>query len=169
MSSLDMILPEPVSEAVEAAFLEKLQVKMHTAVDLMVTAVRAVHGTYGKEGVEVIHRAIMQRAVDIGKSKAAATADRSPRAFCSAIEMGCAGSHEWIKLEDTENRQAYRFTRCMWADIFRSLCAQEIGYWICEGDGPMVKAFNPEIEFSRSKTLMMGDDCCDHVYFLIKR
>ena len=51
----------------------------------------------------------------------------------------------------------------MWADIFRSLGAEDIGLWICEGDGPAAAAFNPAIRLKRTKTLMEGDDCCDHV------
>jgi len=54
----------------------------------------------------------------------------------------------------------------MWADVFRELGAQDIGFWICEGDGPAVSAFNPAIGFHRTKTLMMGDDYCDHSYYL---
>ena len=92
--------------------------------------------------------------------------DHSLRAFCSALEAGCTGTHEWIKVEDTDVRQAYRFTHCMWAEVFRELGAQEIGFWICEGDGPAAAAFNPAIGFHRTKTLIMGDDCCDHVYYL---
>ncbi len=34
----------------------------------------------------------------------------------------------------------------------------------CMDDEAIVKGFNSEIEFRRSKTLMEGDDCCDHIY-----
>ncbi|MFC2012727.1 L-2-amino-thiazoline-4-carboxylic acid hydrolase [Chloroflexota bacterium] len=30
----------------------------------------------------------------------------------------------------------------------------------------MASAFNPDIGFQRTKTLMRGDDCCDHIYYL---
>jgi hypothetical protein len=161
-----MILSEPVSETIEKEFLEKLRTKVSGAVGMFVNAVRAVQEKYGEEGVDTIHRAFNDQAVRIGREKAGKTDEHSVRAFCHSLEIGCAGSHEWIKVEDTDCRQAYRFTRCLWADIFRELDAQDIGFWICEGDGPMVSAFNPEIGFSRSKTLMMGDDHCDHDYYL---
>lgn len=35
----------------------------------------------------------------------------------------------------------------------------------CEKSQTTVEAFNSEIGFSRTKTLMQGDDCCDHYYF----
>lgn len=166
MSSLQCVLPEPVSEIIEKLFLEKLRSKMLAGAAMLVTAVRAIQEKYGDEGVETIHRAFMERAVQLGKDRARQGHGHSLRDFCSALEAGCAGTHEWVKVEDTDVRQAYRFTRCMWADVFRELAAQDIGFWICEGDGPAAAAFNPEIGFARTKTLMMGDDCCDHVYYL---
>jgi len=165
MSSLEKILSGPVSDVIEKAFLEKLQSKMLSGAAMLVTAVRTIREKYGDECVETIRQAFKERAVQIGREKAQNMNDHSLRAFCSALEASCAGTHEWIKLEDTDVRQAYRFTRCMWADVFRELGAEDIGFWICEGDGPAVAAFNPEIGFGRTKTLMMGDDCCNHVYY----
>ena len=166
MSSLEQMLPEPVPKAIEKAFLEKLRSKMLAGAAMLVTAVRAIRETYGEEGVETIRRAFRERAVQIGRERARKTDAPSLRAFCSGLEAGCAGTHEWVKVEDTDIRQAYRFTRCMWAEVFRELGARDIGFWICEGDGPAAAAFNPSIGFHRTKTLMMGDDCCDHVYYL---
>ena len=166
MSSLQRMLSEPVPKAIEKAFLEKLRSKMLAGAAMLVTAIWATRGVYGEEGVETIHRAFRERAVQLGRERARQVNDHSLRAFCSALEAGCAGTHEWIKVEDTDVRQAYRFTRCMWADVFRELDAQDIGSWICEGDGPTAAAFNPTIGFHRTKTLMMGNDCCDHVYYL---
>jgi hypothetical protein len=54
----------------------------------------------------------------------------------------------------------------LWADVFRSLDAEDIGIWICDADGPVAAAFHPSIRFGRSKTLMEGHGCCDHVYFV---
>jgi len=166
MSSLQQILPEPIPEAVEKACLVKLRSKILTGANQLVTAVRAIQATYGDEGVRVIHRAFKELAVETGRKMAREANDHSLQAFCSVLEAMCAGSHEWLKLEDTDMRQAYRFTRCMWAEAFAELDARDIGFWLCEGDGPMASPFNPAIAFHRTKTLMRGDDCCDHIYYL---
>jgi len=50
--------------------------------------------------------------------------------------------------------------------LLGSLGAEDIGVWICEADGPIAAAFNPRIRFQRTKTLMEGNDCCDHVYYI---
>jgi hypothetical protein len=167
MGSLQKILPEAVSEAVEEAFLGKLQAKIFAGANNLVLAVRAVQAVYGDASVETIRRAFVESWVEAGIGRAKASPDNSLRSFCCAIEQVCIGSHEWTKVEDSDTRQAYRFTRCMWADAFRELEADDIGYWVlCQGDAAMASSFNPLIGFSRTKTLMMGDDCCDHVYFL---
>jgi hypothetical protein len=167
MKSLQRILPEPVPDAVEKAFSDKLNAKVRVAVELLVTSVRAIQAAYGSEGVDLIHAAIRNQCVDIGKARAKETSDHSLRAFCSTLEIGCSGSHEWTKVESSDSRQTYHFTQCLWADLFRYFNAPEIGYMMCcEGDEATAQAFNPEFRFSRSKTLMQGDDCCDHAYHL---
>jgi fumarate reductase iron-sulfur subunit len=167
VGSLQRILPEAVSEAVEEAFLGGLQAKIFAGASNLVLAVRAVQAVYGHAGVQTIRRAFAESWAEAGKERAKAADDSPLRSLCSAIEQICIGSHEWIKLEDSDSRQAYRFTRCMWAEAFRELNVQDIGFRVlCQGDAAMASSFNPTIRFSRTKTLMMGDDCCDHVYYL---
>ena len=168
MSSLQQISSEPIPEAVEKAFLVKLRSKMFNDAVLLVKTVRAIQKKYSDDGVEAIHHAFKEVTVERGGKMAREASASTLKDFCSALEAGCAGSHEWRKLEDTEKRQAYRFTRCMWAEIFAELDALDIGFWLCEGDAPMASAFNPAIGFQRIKTLMEGDDCCDHIFYLEK-
>jgi hypothetical protein len=166
MGTLQQISPEPIPEAVEEAFLRKLYSKLYMSAALLVKSVKAIQEKYGDEGVETIHRTVTEMSTERGRKMAQEADAHTLPTFCSALEAACTGTHEWHKLEDTEKRQAYRFTRCMWAEIFNELGAPEIGYWLCEGDAPISSAFNPAIGFERSKTLMEGDDCCDHVFYM---
>jgi hypothetical protein len=55
----------------------------------------------------------------------------------------------------------------MWADEFRKHAAAEVGYsFYCCWDYGFCQGLNPHIKFTRTKTLMQGDDCCDHTYDL---
>ena len=57
-------------------------------------------------------------------------------------------------------------TACPWARLYRNLGGAEWGYRLyCAVDEPLVEGFNPNIGFKRTKTLMEGDDCCDHLYY----
>jgi hypothetical protein len=56
-----------------------------------------------------------------------------------------------------------KVTECLRAKTFRELDAPDIGYaLICHADYADCQGFNPRIVLSRSKTLMQGDECCDH-------
>lgn len=59
-------------------------------------------------------------------------------------------------------------TACPWATLYRQLGGAEWGYRLyCAADAPLVARFNPDIAFTRTKTLMEGDDCCNHSYILL--
>jgi len=64
-----------------------------------------------------------------------------------------------------ENSLELKVRSCFWADEFRRLNAADIGFELCcMADFYIVEGFNPTIEYKRNKTLMKGDDCCDHRY-----
>jgi hypothetical protein len=70
-----------------------------------------------------------------------------------------------VFLEDTERVVSWRLTECLHATVFRDNDAADIGFaTLCHGDEAWVTAYNPNIEFHRTKTLMEGHDCCDHRY-----
>lgn len=168
MGSLQQALPHAVDEETEEAFVRLLTHKVLGSVRAYVEAVRAVAEACGAEGVSAVRERALRLAIESSRQAAAEAEDTGLRAYCRALEEGCRGSHEWVKVEDTDTVQAYRFTRCLWAECFRALNAEELGLWGCELDGPAAAAFNPCIRFRRTKTLMAGDDCCDHVYYYEK-
>lgn len=70
-------------------------------------------------------------------------------------------------LERTATTLKYRVTKCPHAEILRAIGAADIGLCIsCAWDYAFCAGLNPKIEFTRTKTLMQGDDCCNHAYEL---
>ncbi|MFX1391602.1 MAG: L-2-amino-thiazoline-4-carboxylic acid hydrolase [Promethearchaeota archaeon] len=68
-------------------------------------------------------------------------------------------------VEDSENKIALKFTKCLWAKTFLELGAPDIGYAICcNPDFAMAKAFHPNLKLTRTKSLMKGDNFCDSTY-----
>ncbi|MFW9990751.1 MAG: L-2-amino-thiazoline-4-carboxylic acid hydrolase [Candidatus Odinarchaeota archaeon] len=56
---------------------------------------------------------------------------------------------------------------CPLATLAKELDFTRWGYdYYCSSDEWIVEGFNPEIGFKRTKTLMEGDDCCDHFYYI---
>jgi len=73
-------------------------------------------------------------------------------------------THEII--EDTEKVFELRVTECVWAKVYRDAgLGGEIGHAaVCHMDYSWPPAFNRDFKMERSKTLMQGDDCCNHRY-----
>ncbi|MFX0093744.1 MAG: L-2-amino-thiazoline-4-carboxylic acid hydrolase, partial [Candidatus Hodarchaeota archaeon] len=68
-------------------------------------------------------------------------------------------------IEKSEKGVQIYCTKCPIADSYRSIGKQALGLiFQCSEDPYIAAGFNPNIEFRRSKTLMNGDDCCDHYY-----
>ena len=68
--------------------------------------------------------------------------------------------------EDTDKVFEIRATECIWAKVFRDAgLGGEIGHAaVCNMDYYWPPAFNPDFKMERSKTLMQGNDCCNHRY-----
>ncbi len=66
-------------------------------------------------------------------------------------------------VEDTPQAFELKVTECLWAKTFLEMGAADIGYrLLCHTDYADCQGFNPKITLTRSKTLMQGDDCCNH-------
>ena len=162
-SSLRLVLAEEISDEIEAMVLDKLRQKMQGACSMVVSIVRAMEGRFGKEQVHEVARAALQAARRRPTEEVGDPAD-DLAGYTENLERGTAGTHEWKRVRDEPNAVGYEFTRCMWAEAFRDLEAADIGSWICEGDDPSVRAYNPQLRCTLTRTLMRGDDCCDHVF-----
>ncbi|MFC1639310.1 L-2-amino-thiazoline-4-carboxylic acid hydrolase [Gemmatimonadota bacterium] len=73
-------------------------------------------------------------------------------------------THEVV--EDTEKVFGLEVTECISAEVLRSVgLGGEIGHAIvCNMDYYWPTAFNPAFKMERTKTLMQGDDICNHRY-----
>jgi hypothetical protein len=67
---------------------------------------------------------------------------------------------------DTEDTFELRVTECANATVFEELgCGGEIGHaMVCNMDFAWPRAFDPSFRMERDKTLMQGDDHCNHKY-----
>ncbi len=66
---------------------------------------------------------------------------------------------------DHSDSREYKITKCPWADFASENGIEDFVFaYHCMSDYPIVEGYNPNIEFTRTKTLMMGDDCCNHCY-----
>ena len=166
-SSLKRVLPREIDEETEAIFLEKLRTKMLISCRLLVRVVRALEGKFGREPVHEAAREVLHK-VNPRPAAALRTPQEDLAEYAVKLEEGCAGTHEWERVSEHADEIAYRFTRCMWAEVFRELDASDIGGWLCAGDDPAARSYNPQLRCHLTRTLMQGDECCDHVFRVAK-
>lgn len=166
LGSLNDILPEPISEENERVLLELLKRKMKGASGIAVQLLHAMEERFGPEAREVVRDMARNRKATPRPDAGEPEADL--REFCARLDEGCAGSHQWERVIDERDCIGYRFSRCMWAEIYRELGEPELGLVICAGDEPAVKSYNPKLGFKRTKVLMRGDQECDHVFHVEK-
>jgi hypothetical protein len=70
-------------------------------------------------------------------------------------------------IEDTPRAFEAKVTECPWAKTYRDLNAADLGYILsCYGDYASAEGFNPKMRMIRTKTLMQGNDCCNHRYVI---
>jgi len=70
-------------------------------------------------------------------------------------------------VEDTPTVVEARITECLWAKTFREADAGDVGYaCLCHGEFAALKAYNPKIKLTFTKTLMQGHDCCNPRYVM---
>jgi len=64
-------------------------------------------------------------------------------------------------IEDSEKAFELKITKCLWEKVYREANATDLGYAIvCHTDFATAEASNQTL--IRTKTLMQGDDCCNH-------
>ena len=136
--------------------------------EVLVAVVRAFEKRYGEGAKTLAREAILEQARQGCRKLASQKKPSDLTAFIANLEEGCEATHTWEKNVDSSGRVRFRFTRCLWAEKFRELQAQDVGKWLCDCDEPGARAFNPGIRFRRTKTLMEGAGCCDHEYWMEK-
>ena len=162
--SLNDILPEPVGVETLAIIDALLKQKLTTACSISVELLHVMEEHFGPE-VRDVFKSYVENRIFPPRSHSGTPIDDLHK-FCDDLDKGCIGTHKWERVVDEPDRIGYRYTHCMWAEIFFDLGEPDLGFLLCAGDKPAVTAFNPELDFSRTKVLMCGDDHCDHTFFI---
>ena len=126
--------------------------------------VRAYARELGQErALEVLREVTEQLARNSGAALAHEAGDTSLTAFASVLDRWTeGGALELDVLEKTEDHLDFNVTRCRYAELYRSLGLVDLGAGLsCCRDGALVEGFNPDIELSRTQTIMEGAPFCN--------
>ncbi len=118
---------------------------------------------YGEGVYDIARDVIVDIARAAGTAMAEHTGDNSLPAFAMGLaDFSADGALESEVIELTETTFGFDVHRCRYAEMYRALGIPELGATMsCNRDGSLIEGFNPNIEFTRTQTIMAGADHCD--------
>ncbi len=124
---------------------------------------------FGEQRVyDVTRRVIADIAQQQGDELARASGGRSLPLFAQTLERWTADDALRIDVQRTD-ATAFDFdvTRCRYAELYREMGIPELGAILsCNRDGALIDGFNPDVELTRTQTIMGGATHCDFRYRL---
>ena len=130
----------------------------------MAPLIRAVRDEIGDErALALLRRVIGQLARDAGAEMAREFGRTSLDAFSACLgRWSRGGALEIRMIEQTPERLDFDVTRCRYAEMYKALGLEALGPSLsCVRDFELAAGFNPEIELTRTQTIMEGADHCD--------
>jgi hypothetical protein len=134
-----------------------------------ITLAKALEKEMGKDNlIEFLKKTTTEKWTKIGRDHANDSPDNSFKTYVNTFRpprFRAQLTHEVVV--DTDTVFELKVTECLTSVTFRQADAADIGYaYVCFGDYTWAESFNPKIKMVRDKTLMQGDDCCNHRYIL---
>jgi hypothetical protein len=134
---------------------------------------REIVETLGEEkGKDLIRKAVKRFGEARGKAirervkKDGLDADLKNFKSYYDLPLGLTHKSTLVKAS-TEKRNWKEVRGCLFSEIIKELGAEELGALFCEQDQALAEAYNPRIRFTRFKTALTGDDCCETLTELI--
>ncbi len=134
----------------------------------MIEFIRTLQAEIGEEElIRLLNRYSAEVGRRTGEQQASSSPDTGFQTFVATFRpprYANSLTHEVVR--DEEKVFELRVTECVWAETFRNAgLGGEIGHAaVCNMDYYWPAAFNPRFKMERSKTLMQGDEICNHRY-----
>jgi len=151
---------------IPAEFQQKMAMAHFMHMKDKIALFNALQEKFGVEVAEVIERTESEKSKSewraIAASNNAGSLDDFDRLFWQPLK---AMGFEYT-LEKGDNYLKFNCTKCPIFEMAKKI--PEGTRWMyrhtCCADFAIAEGFNPSIELTRTKTLMRGDECCDHLY-----
>ncbi len=139
---------------------------------ILMPVLSALGEEFGRERVfEIARKVIVEVAREQGKALAERMGGDSLGQFAAALEDWKKGdAYRMDVLEQTEEKFSFNVTRCRYAEMYRALGIPEVGALLsCNRDFSLVEGFNPDVQLTRTQTVMEGASHCDFRFVLRKK
>jgi hypothetical protein len=129
--------------------------------------VEALATEFDRERVlQILRKTIIEVAKTQGAQLAAAMGGDSLHHFNESLEFWTRGDAlEMDVLEQNDERLSFNVTRCRYAEMYRALGIPELGALLsCNRDFALIQGFNPDVDLTRTQTIMEGAPFCNFRY-----
>jgi len=132
----------------------------------MAKVLKMMKSFYGEEAYHVYVKANSERILKQWRKKAEDVGDNSIESLIKHLWEGLPTQGYEYTMEKTESGYQMRCTKCpAFEAAKRHGITEQMYYMCCANDQYVAEGFNSNIGFTMTKTLMQGDDCCNHFYF----
>ena len=141
------------------------QVKIQAQV--LVPLLKAFQEEFGEERANAVARKALDGwSQEVGKKMSARVTGSPTEKMSKVMDLMAAGDALDIEmLTQTPDRLEFKVTGCRYADFYKKLGVPELGFlFACAQDYAMTQAFSPDLEFTRTQTIMQGASHCDFRY-----
>jgi predicted ArsR family transcriptional regulator len=113
--------------------------------------------------LEIVRNLIRALAQQGGRELAHALGQHTLEAFAQSLNRWSEnGALEIELLEQSPDRLSFNVTRCRYAEMYEALKLRDLGSSLsCERDFALIQGFNPDVELTRTQTIMEGAPHCD--------
>jgi hypothetical protein len=150
-------------------FVEEYKRWQRSNIDNIVAMLKSIVNLHGEGVLKVASAAYSSLMRQRWRKIAEGSNDRSIEELFRRLWKDSKDLIQFEATRKTIDSLALKVGSCFWADEFRRAGGADIGYELCcMADFYIVEVFNPEITYRRTKTLMKGDECCDHLYTMYR-
>ena len=116
-----------------------------------------------EEVIATVREVIIKVAQEQGAALADQIGDNSLDHFARSLENWKKDDAMQIDiLEQTPDSFAFNVRRCRYAELYHALGIPELGAVLsCNRDFSLIEGFNPDVELTRTQTIMEGAPFCD--------
>ncbi|MBT3942697.1 MAG: L-2-amino-thiazoline-4-carboxylic acid hydrolase [Chloroflexi bacterium] len=157
--------PRPFTDA----DIDSMPVLVRRRIEAMVLGpmIRAFQDEFGEqEANKVAQRVIEEVAQDQGAAMAKRAGSNDLTTYLANKGAWSANNAlETKTLEMDEDRYDYNVTRCRYAEMYKELGMQDLGFiFSCGRDFNFPLGFNKDMKLTRTQTIMQGASHCDFRY-----
>lgn len=148
--------------------LEQRQIEANVLVPL----IKAFQAEFGVEQTNAVARKVITNiARKHGEALASQQGEGNPidKMASGLSRFSAGGALEIEEVEHTDDRYAFNITRCGYAEFYKRMGVPELGFLLsCSRDFALTEGMSPDMELTRTQTIMQGAKHCDFRFRLKK-